>query len=116
MSRNEQALVLGCEGSSMIGVLSGAGLPAGRGVLIVVGGPQYRVGSHRQFILLARHLADRGVPTLRFDYRGMGDSRHGSLRGFDADLFGVAPREAARRGVHAGGRGDALAAEREASE
>lgn len=49
-------------------------LPARRGVLIVVGGPQYRTGSHRQFTLLARHLAEHGVPALRFDYRGMGDS------------------------------------------
>jgi exosortase A-associated hydrolase 1 len=82
MPFNEQALVFDCEGNSLIGVLSGAGLPAGRGVLIVVGGPQYRVGSHRQFALLARHLADRGVPTLRFDYRGMGDS-DGEVRTFE---------------------------------
>jgi len=51
-------------------------------VLIVVGGPQYRAGSNRQFTLLARHLAERGVPTLRFDYRGMGDS-DGEVRTFD---------------------------------
>ena len=44
------------------------------GVLICVGGPQYRVGSHRQFVLLARRLAAAGYPTLRFDYRGIGDS------------------------------------------
>ena len=45
-----------------------------RGVLIVTGGPQYRAGSHRQFVLLARFLAARGMAVLRFDYRGMGDS------------------------------------------
>ncbi len=44
------------------------------GVIIVVGGPQYRVGSHRQFVYLARLLAANGVPVLRFDYTGMGDS------------------------------------------
>ncbi|MDH5378126.1 MAG: hydrolase 1, exosortase A system-associated [Gammaproteobacteria bacterium] len=44
------------------------------GVVIVVGGPQYRVGSHRQFILLARSLAAYGIPVFRFDYHGMGDS------------------------------------------
>jgi exosortase A-associated hydrolase 1 len=43
-------------------------------VLIVVGGPQYRVGSHRQFVLLARSLAQAGIAAMRFDYRGMGDS------------------------------------------
>ena len=85
---NEQALMFECEGFPLIGMLSSAIVPASRGVLIVVGGPQYRVGSHRQFTLLARHLAEHGVPALRFDYRGMGDS-DGEVRTFervDADI------------------------------
>jgi exosortase A-associated hydrolase 1 len=82
MPCDEQALSFDCESESLVGILSGARLPASRGVLIVVGGPQYRVGSHRQFTLLARHLAERGVPTLRFDYRGMGDSE-GEVRTFE---------------------------------
>jgi exosortase A-associated hydrolase 1 len=50
-------------------------LPIARlGVLIVVGGPQYRVGSHRQFVLLARALAAHGFAVMRFDCSGMGDS------------------------------------------
>ncbi len=44
------------------------------GIVIVVGGPQYRAGSHRQFVLLARALASAGYPVLRFDIAGMGDS------------------------------------------
>ena len=52
------------------------------GVLLMVGGPQTRVGSHRQFVLLARSLADRGIPVLRFDFRGMGDSS-GEQRSFE---------------------------------
>ena len=44
------------------------------GVLIVVGGPQYRVGSHRQFVQLSRFLANHGISSMRFDYTGMGDS------------------------------------------
>ena len=44
------------------------------GVLVVVGGPQYRVGSHRQFVHLARALATRGLTAMRFDCAGMGDS------------------------------------------
>jgi exosortase A-associated hydrolase 1 len=55
---------------------------AGSGVLVVVGGPQYRVGSHRQFLLLARRLAAEGYPTMRFDYRGMGDAS-GEMHGFE---------------------------------
>src|SRR5690606_38195134 len=53
------------------------------GVVIVVGGPQSRVGSHRQFVLLARALAASGYPCLRFDYTGMGDSP-GSLPDFES--------------------------------
>jgi exosortase A-associated hydrolase 1 len=58
------------------------------GVLIVVGGPQYRVGSHRQFLLLARELASNGFPVLRFDYTGMGDSEgeQKTFENIDADL------------------------------
>jgi exosortase A-associated hydrolase 1 len=82
VSHDERPLVFECEGESLVGILCGALSAAPRGVLIVVGGPQYRVGSHRQFTLLARHLADRGVATLRFDYRGMGDS-DGAPRTFE---------------------------------
>lgn len=44
------------------------------GVLVIVGGPQTRVGSHRQFVLLSRFLMRNGVASMRFDYNGMGDS------------------------------------------
>ena len=68
----ERALEFDCEGESLVGILSGARSGVRRGVLVVVGGPQYRAGSHRQFTLLARHLAEYGLPALRFDYRGIG--------------------------------------------
>lgn len=61
----------------MIGVLARPDEPpehAALGVVIVVGGPQTRVGSHRQFVTMARALARAGFPCLRFDYTGMGDS------------------------------------------
>lgn len=82
MTVSEEPLIFDCEGDSLVGILSRADAPATRGVLIVVGGPQYRAGSHRQFTLLARHLAECGLPALRFDYRGMGDST-GPLRTFE---------------------------------
>jgi uncharacterized protein len=44
------------------------------GLVIVVGGAQSRAGSHRQNVLLARHLASQGFPVLRFDLPGLGDS------------------------------------------
>lgn len=78
----EYAVSFPCAGSMLHGVVHSVSEPAARrGVLIIVGGPQYRVGSHRQFVLLARHLAAHGVPVLRFDYRGMGDSE-GELSDF----------------------------------
>jgi exosortase A-associated hydrolase 1 len=70
----EEPLRFACNGETLVGVLARAPRPARVGVLIVVGGPQYRVGSHRQFVYLGRRLARSGWPTLRFDYRGMGDS------------------------------------------
>ena len=74
MRFEDKALTFACHGAWLYGVASVPETPARRGVLIVVGGPQYRAGSHRQFVLLARQLAAAGVPAMRFDYRGMGDS------------------------------------------
>ena len=55
------------------------------GVLIVVGGPQYRVGSHRQFVKLSRYLSAHQVPSMRFDSRGMGDSSGDKLAFYQQD-------------------------------
>lgn len=82
MSVVQRALRFACQGDWLYGVASVPFEPRTRGVIIVVGGPQYRVGSHRQFTLLANDLAARGTPVLRFDYRGMGDS-DGAPRPFD---------------------------------
>jgi exosortase A-associated hydrolase 1 len=81
----ERLVTFDCDDDECLGVLSmpGEAAPASIGVLIIVGGPQTRVGSHRQFTLLARALATAGYPTLRFDYRGMGDSA-GSARTFES--------------------------------
>jgi exosortase A-associated hydrolase 1 len=73
----EEVASFRCEHAELWGVVARppACVPvASTAVLIVVGGPQYRAGSHRQFVQLARHLARHGVASLRFDYRGMGDS------------------------------------------
>lgn len=70
----ETAIRFQCGDDWLYGVIHEADGTAKRGVLIVVGGFQYRVGSHRQFVLTARALAAAGVPAMRFDYRGMGDS------------------------------------------
>ena len=85
---HEQPVVFDCEGCRLIGIVTLPETNAEAGVIIVVGGPQYRAGSHRQFTLLARHLAHQGIASIRFDYRGMGDSE-GDMRNFenvDADI------------------------------
>ena len=92
MTFHEEPVTFACAGESLVGVLALPGhgdtaaneMPASEtAVLIVVGGPQYRAGSHRQFVLVSRAMAQAGYPTLRFDYRGMGDSS-GELRDFEA--------------------------------
>jgi len=79
----ESAIVFTAAGANVVGVLH---VPAAAirstGIVFVVGGPQYRAGSHRQFVLMARGFARQGFPVLRFDYRGMGDS-DGDHPGFD---------------------------------
>jgi len=88
MSVSEQALIFPCAGEQLFGVLAQPQNSLDTGVLIVVGGPQTRVGSHRQFLLLSRHLAKAGYPVLRFDCRGMGDStgEQRSFESFDDDI------------------------------
>lgn len=78
----EIPLTFACEGVTLLGVAHAPAAAPALGVVIVVGGPQYRVGSHRQFLLLARDLAAHGIAVLRFDCRGMGDSA-GEFPGFE---------------------------------
>jgi exosortase A-associated hydrolase 1 len=78
----EQPVIFSCDQRRLIGIVCLPERTADTAVLIVTGGPQYRAGSHRQFTLLARQLAEQGIASLRFDYRGMGDSE-GEMRTFE---------------------------------
>jgi uncharacterized protein len=85
MTINEHSLWLHGKGFDMLGIVSLPPEPMpmqSTGVVIVVGGAQYRTGSHRQFVQLARFLAAAGFPVLRFDLPGMGDSP-GELPSFE---------------------------------
>ena len=77
MTTAYKPLIFPCEGEPLVGVLHTAGndvaLP-GTGVLIVSGGMQVRAGPHRSHVELAQALASKGLPTMRFDRRGIGDS------------------------------------------
>ncbi len=83
MTYTEETTLFPCEGEALVGILAKPASPADAGVVLIVGGPQYRAGSHRQFVLLSRALATAGYPVLRFDYRGMGDSS-GAQRDFES--------------------------------
>ncbi len=79
---SECPVIIPCEDASLIGIIDNPDAATKTGVVIVVaGGPQYRVGAHRQFVTLARMLSDRNIISLRFDHRGTGDSG-GEFRGF----------------------------------
>ena len=85
----ELPIVFPCGEGELIGILHQGKTDRTTGVVFIVGGPQYRIGSHRQFVLMARAFAAHGYPVLRFDYRAMGDSS-GSTTSFDdthADLL-----------------------------
>lgn len=85
---DETPLSFTAEGEQLAGVVHPGDGALQSGVLIVVGGPQYRVGSHRQFVQLARALARAGIPCMRFDVIGMGDSsgRKKSFEVLDSDI------------------------------
>lgn len=83
MRFEEKASCFQCDDSWLYGILSAPkDVIISKGVLIIVGGPQYRIGSQRQFTLLARYLAAKGIAVMRFDVRGMGDSE-GAQRTFE---------------------------------
>lgn len=79
----EKPTVFECNGSRLIGIFHLPAEPVETGVItLIAGGPQYRGGVSRGMVSMARALCDQGVPVLRFDYRGMGDSE-GEFVGFE---------------------------------
>lgn len=75
MQPKEIATTFTVENDTLIGIVHAPETPQKTGLLCVIaGGPQYRVGCCRQQVTLARRLAADGIPVMRFDFRGMGDS------------------------------------------
>jgi exosortase A-associated hydrolase 1 len=60
----------------LYGVVHEPATASHRGLLVVTAGDalQYRAGTYRQFVDLARACSRSGIPVMRFDYRGIGDS------------------------------------------
>lgn len=65
-------LTFPCEGAELAASLDGCG--AKTGLLMVTGGSQTRIGSHRMYERLAKELVDKGFSCFRYDRRGVGDS------------------------------------------
>lgn len=98
------------------------GAPADRAVLLCNPFGQEAVRGHRLYRVLAERLANAGVPVMRFDYYGTGDSLGeddaGDLDGWVSDtrvaLQELVRRSAARRVVCVGARLGAVVAARAA--
>jgi exosortase A-associated hydrolase 1 len=101
---DERVLRLDAAGASLLGVLHLPVEEAERGVLIVPGAPQYRVGPHRLFVDMARHLADAGYAVLRMDRRGFGDN-DADPAGFEDAAADIEAGVAALRHAEPGLRG-----------
>lgn len=76
MTPPEIPVVIKAHGCEMLGIVSppDPSVAGEVGAILVVGGAQCRAGSHRQSVTLARQLANAGLPCLRFDLPGLGDS------------------------------------------
>ncbi|MDB5745953.1 MAG: hydrolase 1, exosortase system-associated [Massilia sp.] len=74
MKLEQRALRFHSAGVGLIGIVDVPERPLMRGMLVLPDSTQYRAGSHRQFTLLSRLLAGRGIAVMRFDRRGFGDS------------------------------------------
>ena len=87
MKLEQRALRFSSGRNALIGIVDVPERPLVRGLLVLADSRQYRTGSHRQFTLLARLLAGRGVAVMRFDRSGAGDSEgRESERSDDSDL------------------------------
>ena len=69
-------IVFDCEHETLVASLDEAS--GATALLIVSGGNEIRAGAHRGMALLAARLAADGVPVMRFDRRGVGESTGGN--------------------------------------
>lgn len=71
-----QHLFFDSHGQRVLGVLHTPEGPVRPGALVFLHGwAGYRIGPHQMFTKAARQAADRGFASLRFDFRGRGDSQ-----------------------------------------
>lgn len=77
MPVREEAWTFG-PGGALVGILTEPGEPSASPIACVIpnAGLIHRIGPRRFSVTLARRLAEAGIPTLRFDLAGVGDSKH----------------------------------------
>lgn len=75
---------------SLVGTLTlpaGDAVPDGLGLVMFNSGVVHRIGPHRVNVKLARQMARHGMPSIRFDLHGMGDSlRAGGALTYDQQV------------------------------
>jgi exosortase A-associated hydrolase 1 len=83
-------LTFPCEGAALAGSLDAA--EGTVGLVMLTGGSQTRIGSHRMYERLAKALSKQGFPCLRYDRRGTGDSagEDPGFKGSGADIAAAA--------------------------
>lgn len=92
------------KGNRLVATLDLPDGPSARvGVLIVSGGNEIRAGAHRGQGMLAARLAREGVPMLRFDRAGVGDStgENAGFAGSLPDIFNASLELTKETGVQA---------------
>ncbi len=105
-SGSERPIRFLADGQDMFGILTMPAVPVGDVGVILLGGGACTpsTGRNRFSVRLARRLAEVGIPVLRFDYHGVGEStgrvvRFSLNRPFTTDLLAAA-RVLERHGVH----------------
>ena len=88
MQPDVRAVRMASEGSILYGVVHDPRSTAKRGILMVAAGPD-RIGTNRQFLLLARDWAADGIPVMRFDRQGQGDSEGAGAFNFDSMMSDI---------------------------
>lgn len=83
-------IAFSCAGVELAGSLDAA--DGATGLVMVTGGSQTRVGSHRMYERLGKTLAKKSYPCLRYDRRGVGDSpgEDPGFRGSGPDIAAAA--------------------------